>query len=98
MTSTFLKQFIASKENLNLLTYYCSIRLNPLLNIRQLPGIVAYTSPKYFTDLISIARKMFHNKYFPNINSNIIYQSLLPVCLPLIEKKLVYARKNHGKI
>ena len=97
MTSTFLKQFIESKENMNLLTYYCSIRLNPFLNIRQLPRVVAYTSPKYFTDLISIARKMSHNKYFPNINSNIIYQSLLPECIPLIENKINLCWKKSWK-
>ena len=32
MTATFLKQFLESNENANLLKYYCSIRVNPLLN------------------------------------------------------------------
>ena len=88
MTATFLKQFLESNEHANLLKYYCSIGVNPLLKIRNLPEEVLFISPKYFTDLISMSRKLSHCKNYPNINSNIIYESLLPECSPVIENKI----------
>ena len=47
LTSTFLKQFLSSQENDSFLKYYCSIRINPIFNIRDLPINVTYVCPWY---------------------------------------------------
>ena len=69
LSSTFLKQFMNPNEN-ELLKYFCAIRVNPLLDIRELTSKVSYVNPEYFTGPITIIRKMKHFRTFPIFNSN----------------------------
>ena len=76
LISTFLKQFLNSQENHSFLKYYCSLRLNPLFNIRELPRNVSYVCPKYLDNLVHLTRKLIHIPKFPNVNSRDIYFKL----------------------
>ena len=87
MSSTFLKQFMRPNDN-ELLKYYCAIRVNPLLDIRVLPHKVSFVNPEYFAEPITIIRKLKNVNTFPNVNSNDIYECLLPKCQPLIQSKI----------
>ena len=96
MSSTFLKQFI--KPNVkDLLKYYCAIRVNPLLDIRELPSKVSFVNPAYYKDPITIIRKLKHIRTFPNVNSNNIYEFLLPKCQPIIQSKISINWKSAWK-
>ena len=77
LISTFLKQFLNSQENHSFLKYYCSLRLNPLFNIRELPRNVSYVCPKYLDNLVHLTRKLIHIPKFPNVNSRDIYSLFL---------------------
>ena len=87
MSSTFLKQFLKTNDN-HILKYFCAIRLNPLLDITELPSNVSFTNPEYYNDSIAIIRKLKHIRNFPNIRSKGIYEILLPKCQPIIESKI----------
>ena len=78
LASTFLNQFLNSDENDSILKYYCSIRLNPIFNIRELPSNISYSCPKYLDDLVKLTRKLIHIPKFPNVNSSDIYSMFLP--------------------
>ena len=52
LLSTFLNHFLNSGENDSILKYYCSIRLNPIFNIREMPLNVSFICPKYLNDII----------------------------------------------
>ena len=87
MSSTFLKQFMKPDENC-ILKYYCAIRLNPLLDIIDLPPKVSFVNPEYYNGPINIIRKLKRIRNFPNINSKIIYETMLPMCQPIIQDKI----------
>ena len=93
MSSTFLKQFMKPNEN-ELLKYYCAIRVNPLLDVREIPHNVSYVNPEYLSEPITIIRKLKNFKTFPIVNSNNIYDCLLPKCQPLIQSKIVINWKS----
>ena len=78
LVSTFLKQFLNSSENNSIIKYYCSLRLNPIFNIRELPLNVSYVCPKYLENLVLLTRKLIHIPKFPNVNSRAIYAIFLP--------------------
>ena len=78
LISTFLKQFLESPENHSIIKYYCSLRLNPIFNIRELPTNVSYVCPKYLEDLVQLTRKLIHIPKFPVVNSRDIYSIFLP--------------------
>ena len=46
LVSTFLKQFLNSQEDESILKYYCSLRVNPIFNIRETPLNVSSACPK----------------------------------------------------
>ena len=87
LASTFLKQFLASKENDTFLKYFCAIRINPLFNIRKLPQNLCYVSPWYFNDIIFNVRRSVHIKNFPCIKSSDMYKFLLPKSIPTVQDK-----------
>ena len=78
LVSTFLKHFLSSEENDSILKHYCSLRLNPIFNIRELPSNVSFMCPKYLDNLVQSTRKLIHIPKFPNINSQAIYSTFLP--------------------
>ena len=87
LTCTFLKQFLASKENESFLKYFCAIRINPIFNIRELPVNLSYVSPWYFTDIIFNIRRCVRLKNFPCIKSSDMYNFLLPESKPTVQEK-----------
>ena len=52
-----LKQFMTDTNQLSLVTYFNSLRVNPMLNIRTLPSNVAYVSTSYYNEGITTIRK-----------------------------------------
>ena len=67
LTSTFLKQFLDAQEKKSFLKYFCSMRLNPMFNIRELPTNLTFTCPWYFNEIVNTLRTCLHIKNFPNI-------------------------------
>ena len=84
LTSTFLKHFLVSEENGSLIKYFCSIRINPIFNIRILPNNVAYICPWYLNNVVINVRKCYHLKHFPNIKTSDMYRFMLPECEPTV--------------
>ena len=84
--STYLTQQNTCDNHI--LKYYCAIRLNPLLDIPELPSNVSFVNPEYYNDSIAIIRNLKHIRNFPNIRSKGIYETLLPKCQPIIESKI----------
>ena len=84
LTSTFLKHFLRSEENDSLIKYFCSIRVNPIFNIRNLPNNVTYTCPWYFNNIVINLRKFYHIKNFPMISTSDMYKFMLPDCKPSV--------------
>ena len=77
LTSTFLKQFLFSQENDSFLKYFCSIRINPIFNIRDIPINVTYICPWYFNDIVNNIRTFLHLRHFPCIESSDMYLALV---------------------
>ena len=63
---------------MTILKYYCSIRLNPIFNIREMPLNVSFVCPKYLNDIIAHTRRTIHLPKFPNLKSVDIYSAFLP--------------------
>ena len=82
-----LKQFMIDENQLSLVTYFNSVRVNPMINIRTLPRNVAYVSTSYYNKGITTIRKCLRLNSFPNISSRIIYSHLLVKQSPKIEEK-----------
>ena len=74
---TIIKMFQKYGEN-TLLKYYMAIRINTLFSIRELPNIVSYINTPYYEYAVDTIRKCFHHKDFPNVNSKVIYNMILP--------------------
>ena len=87
IASTFLKHFLDSQENDSFLKYFCSIRVNPIFNIRELPEKVTYVCPWYFNDIIINIRKCLHYEKFPCIRSSGMYDFLLSETKPLVNER-----------
>ena len=82
-----LRQFLLDTNQLSLLSYFNSVRINPLLNIRSLPENVAYVSTSYYNQGISTIRKCLKLGTFPNISSKIMYNHLLDKQPPKVQDK-----------
>ena len=82
-----LKQFLIDANQLSLVVYFNSVRVNPMLNIRTLPRNVAYVSTSYYNQGISTIRKCLKLNSFPNISSKMTYNHLLDKNPPKIQDK-----------
>ena len=82
-----LKQFMEDENQLSLVTYFNSLRVNPMLNIRTLPINVAYVNTSYYNKGITTIRKCMRLNSFPNISSRIIYSHLLVKQMPKIQEQ-----------
>ena len=82
-----LKQFMEDENQLSLVSYFNSLRVNPMLNIRTLPRYVAYVNTSYYNKGIATIRKCIRLNSFPNISSKLIYSHLLVKQLPKIQEK-----------
>ena len=82
-----LKQFMDDENQLSLVTYFNSLRVNPMLNIRTLPINVAYVNTSYYNKGITTIRKCMRLNSFPNISSRIIYSHLLVKQMPKIQEQ-----------
>ena len=87
LTSTFLKQFVASQENEMFLKYYCSIRVNLIFNIRDLPINLTYPCTWYFNEIVINLRTFLNLRNFPNITSSDMYLVMLTECKPSITEQ-----------
>ena len=76
-----------SGENESLVKYYCAIRLNPLLKIRELPQNVSYLSSPFYTFGIDIIRSCSKMKIFPNVTSREIYDHIIIRQTPKVEEQ-----------
>ena len=82
--STFLKQFLNSKEDNSLIKYYCALRMNPIFNILQLPKNVSFVKSKFYDEYVNLIRRLTSVNNFPNVSSANIYSVLLPDCQPTV--------------
>ena len=84
MASTFLKQFLNSKENNSLIKFYCALRINPIFNILELPRNVSFVKSKFYDNYVILIRRLISVNNFPNVSSASIYSFLLPDCQPTV--------------
>ena len=77
LTHTTIKLFCKSDEN-SIIRYYLAKRLNNLFNIVYDPKKLSYLSTPYYEFTVREIRKCHQVKNFPNLNSKIIYRTLLP--------------------
>ena len=77
LTHTTIKLFCKSNEN-SIIRYYLGKRINNLFNIVSYPKKIFYLSTPYYEFTVSEIRKCHQVKNFPNLNSKIIYRTLLP--------------------
>ena len=54
------------------------MRLNNLFGILSYPQDMAYHSTPYYDFTVEEIRKCYHVQNFPNLNSKVIYRTLLP--------------------
>ena len=73
------------ETQISLVTYFNSVRVNPMLNIRTLPRNIAYVSTSYYSPGITTIRKCLKLNSFPNISSKMIYSHLLDKPEPKIQ-------------
>ena len=82
--STFLKQFLNSKENNSLIKYYCALQINPIFYILELPKNVSFIKSKFYDEYIILIRRLISVNNFPNVSSSSIYRFFLPDSQPAV--------------
>ena len=53
------------------------------INIRTLLNVLSYQNAPYYEYAVDMIIKYIHIKGFPNVNSKIVYKSILPETLPV---------------
>ena len=95
----YIISFTSSEENNSLDKYYCVIRLDPLLKIRELPVNVSFMSTPYYSIAIDIVRNCKNVNHFPIITFQNIYECMKKIETPLFgEKYPLFNWVKHGRI
>ena len=82
--NTIMKIFLISSIK-SMIKYYLAVGLNNIFGLNVLPDMIARRNTPYYEYAMDIINLCTSHKDFPNMNSRIVYEILMPMIKPKIE-------------